>query len=95
MKALIEDLTSVIGKCQFSLEGMKYANNDATVLVNSSSVFFPSASWLRAFFHDAGTFIKSPAKGGPKGEQDSLCSQALKLVLQPHGACAVGSAVQK
>jgi len=70
MKALIDDLTAVIGKCQFSLEGMKYANNDAT-LVNSSSVFFPSASWLRALFHDAGTFIKSPSQGGPKGEQDS------------------------
>jgi hypothetical protein len=43
-----------------------YANN-TRIIVNSDSVFFPAASWLRAFFHDAGTFIKTPSRGGPKG----------------------------
>jgi len=68
IQALIKDFERVVGKCQFSIEGMQYANNDATILVNSAGVFFPAASWLRAFFHDAGTFIKNPAQGGPKGE---------------------------
>jgi hypothetical protein len=43
-----------------------YANN-TRIVVSSDGVFFPAASWLRAFFHDAGTFIKPPTKGGPKG----------------------------
>jgi hypothetical protein len=43
-----------------------YTNN-TRIIVNSDSVFFPAASWLRAFFHDAGTFIKTPSRGGPKG----------------------------
>uniref|UniRef100_A0A383VUW9 Plant heme peroxidase family profile domain-containing protein n=1 Tax=Tetradesmus obliquus TaxID=3088 RepID=A0A383VUW9_TETOB len=60
------ELESVIGDCQFSVEGMAYATN-TKIIVNSSSVFMPAASWLRSFFHDAGTFIKSPSKGGPKG----------------------------
>jgi hypothetical protein len=66
--------TQVIGKCQFSLEGMLYAGNDATLPVSSSGVFFPAASWLRAFFHDAGTFVKSASEGGPKGETDHDCA---------------------
>jgi hypothetical protein len=57
----------VLGTCQFSLEGMRYNKVDIPK-VNSTGVFFPAASWLRAFFHDAGTFIKSASKGGPKGE---------------------------
>jgi hypothetical protein len=74
MERLINSLTTqVIGKCQFSLKGMLYPGNDATLPVNSSGVFFPAASWLRAFFHDAGTFIKSASKGGPKGETGHDC----------------------
>jgi hypothetical protein len=68
MEALVANLAKSIGKCQFSIEGMKYADPDAIIPVNSSSVFFPAGSWLRAFFHDAGTFVKSPSQGGPKGE---------------------------
>jgi hypothetical protein len=68
MKRLIEFFGQAIGKCQFSMEGMKYADSEARIPVSSSGVFFPAASWLRAFFHDAGTYIKSPSQGGPKGE---------------------------
>lgn len=68
MQALVASFNTTIGKCQFSLEGMRYTDPDAIISVSSSGVFFPAASWLRAFFHDAGTFIKSPSKGGPKGE---------------------------
>jgi hypothetical protein len=61
-------METVIGTCQFSLEGMRYNDNNGQPLpVNSAGVFFPAGSWLRAFFHDAGTFIKQPSKGGPKG----------------------------
>lgn len=75
MRALAADFEDVLGTCQFSLEGMQY--NPAEVLtVNSTSVFFPAASWLRAFFHDAGTFIKQPSKGGPKGECSRAASRA-------------------
>jgi hypothetical protein len=68
MQALVANFAENIGKCQFSIEGMRYAEPAAIIPVNSSSVFFPAGAWLRAFFHDAGTFIKSPSKGGPKRE---------------------------
>jgi hypothetical protein len=68
LRALVTFFTNAIGKCHFSLEGMKYADNDLTIPITSSGVFFPAASWLRAFFHDAGTFVKSPSQGGPKGK---------------------------
>jgi hypothetical protein len=42
-------------------------NNNTRIIVNSDGVFFSAAAWLRAFFHDAGTFIKTPSRGGPKG----------------------------
>lgn len=70
LKTLIKDFETVIGRCQFSLEGMKYNDTGGqNILVNSTGVFFPAATWLRAFFHDAGTFVKQPPKGGPKGKE--------------------------
>ncbi|WIA34647.1 hypothetical protein OEZ86_012963 [Tetradesmus obliquus] len=65
-RRMIVELESTIADCQFSIEGMNYANN-TRIIVNSDGVFHPAASWLRAFFHDAGTFIKKPSQGGPKG----------------------------
>lgn len=71
MRSLVANLETAIGRCQMSPEGMAY--NDGTpgalIKVDSDGVFFPAATWLRAFFHDAGTFIKNPSNGGPKGEQ--------------------------
>jgi hypothetical protein len=69
LRALVADFEQVVGTCRFSLEGMRYNDlNGQPLPVNSAGVFFPAAAWLRAFFHDAGTFIKQPSKGGPKGE---------------------------
>ncbi|WIA14468.1 hypothetical protein OEZ85_002992 [Tetradesmus obliquus] len=65
-RRIIVELESTIADCQFSIEGMNYANN-TRIIVNSDGMFHPAASWLRAFFHDAGTFIKKPSQGGPKG----------------------------
>lgn len=71
-RELLADFESVVGSCQISLEGMAYRENEA-VVVNSASVFFPAAQWLRAFFHDAGTFVKSRGKGGPNGSLGVGC----------------------
>lgn len=68
---------SIIG-CQISARGMRYAiNTDPDVF--SASVVYPAAAWLRAFFHDAGTFVKSPSKKGPRGKY-YICLRHLILV---------------
>jgi len=48
----------VTSSCAISAFGMRYVNE--TVDVQSDAAFFPAASWLRAFFHDAG---KSTPRG--------------------------------
>lgn len=67
MGALVADLELSLVGCQISARGMRYATNGQPD-VFSASVVFPAAAWLRAFFHDAGTFVKSPSKNGPKGK---------------------------
>lgn len=81
MKALIAFLRTSVGKCQFSIEGMFYADPNAFIPVNSAGVFFPAAAWLRAFFHDAGTFVKSPSQGGPKGKAATVAVTVTLTVL--------------
>jgi hypothetical protein len=49
----VDDFETVIGTCQFSIEGMAYREN-VDIAIASSNVFFPGAAWLRGFFHDAG-----------------------------------------
>jgi len=62
---LIADLKVVTASCAISAFGMKYANE--TLNVESEGAFFPAAAWLRAFFHDAGSFVAQPKKGQQKG----------------------------
>jgi hypothetical protein len=89
-KALMTNFEQVLGNCQFSLEGMAY-NNNTVISVNSPNVFMPAASWLRAFFHDAGTFIKSTNKGGPNGSLGVGCSNSTCAKLDIATPAAVGA----
>eukprot|EP00775_Hariotina_reticulata_P002170 gene2170-2489_t len=88
-KALMTDFEGVLGNCQFSLEGMAY-NNNTVISVNSPNVFMPAASWLRAFFHDAGTYLKSTNKGGPNGSLGVGCPNNTCATLNIATPAAVG-----
>jgi hypothetical protein len=88
-KALLTDFEAILGNCQFSLEGMAY-NNNTVISVNSPNVFMPAASWLRAFFHDAGTYIKSTNKGGPNGSLGVGCPNNTCATLNIATPAAVG-----
>jgi len=53
---------------------MAYKNE--SLPISSSDFFYPSAAWLRPFFHDAGTYVKGGVKnkqGGPNGSLGAGC----------------------
>jgi hypothetical protein len=59
-------LRRAVNGCLINPSFMRY-NPEATGDLENSAAIFPAATWLRAYFHDAGTFLKSPGKGGKVG----------------------------
>jgi hypothetical protein len=88
-RALMLNFEVVIGNCQFSKDSMAYSN-DTVSSVSSPNIFMPSASWLRAFFHDAGTYIQRTNTGGPNGSLGVGCSNRTCIALRTATPAAVG-----
>lgn len=74
-KKLFEDLRGDVKNCPISPKDMNYDESAGFETITGPGVFQPSSSWLRFFFHDAGTFDHKKQTGGLNGSIGAKCEK--------------------